>query len=60
MIIKHGLVFNDRYEFAESPLYIEDGKICDTASGPVIDASGCYVIPGLVDIHFHGVASQKS
>ena len=56
MIIEHGLVFNDRYEFAESPLYIEDGKICDAASGPVIDASGCYVIPGLVDIHFHGAA----
>lgn len=23
-------------------------------SGPTIDAAGCYVIPGLIDLHFHG------
>lgn len=27
---------------------------CEAAEEPVIDASGCYVIPGLTDIHFHG------
>ncbi len=26
------------------------------ADGDVLDASGCYVIPGLVDVHFHGSA----
>jgi len=24
------------------------------AGGETLDASGCYVIPGLVDVHFHG------
>ena len=36
----------------------EDGRFADgsTFSGYTIDASGCYVIPGLVDIHTHGCA----
>ena len=29
------------------------GAACDGAD-EVIDASGCYVVPGFVDIHFHG------
>lgn len=48
--------------------FLEDGRSVDapladeTAIGSreadetVIDASGCYVIPGLMDIHFHGCA----
>ena len=24
------------------------------ASGEIIDASGCYVVPGFIDLHFHG------
>lgn len=35
-------------------LRIADEKVKGT--GEVIDAAGCYVIPGLVDIHFHGSA----
>lgn len=35
-------------------LYIQDGRFAETADGDVIDAGDCYVIPGLVDIHFHG------
>jgi len=27
-------------------------------AGEVYDASGCYVLPGLVDIHFHGAAGK--
>ena len=33
---------------------ITDGEA--SADGITVDASGCYVIPGLVDIHFHGSA----
>ncbi len=42
--------------FHEKDLYVKDGVITDRASEgeEVIDASGCYAIPGLVDIHFHG------
>ena len=27
---------------------------CETGSGTVIDGKGAYLIPGLIDIHFHG------
>ncbi len=30
----------------------------DSADGEVYDASGCYVIPGLTDVHFHGCKGQ--
>lgn len=64
MLIQNGLVFTEEECFA--PLTIrtdqdritaltENDHISDTEeSEPVIDASGCFVIPGLTDIHFHG------
>lgn len=54
MIIKNGLVFTKEGKFEEKDLYIEDDKISLTAKGEEIDAAGLYVIPGLIDIHFHG------
>ena len=27
---------------------------CDAGGADTVDASGCYVIPGLIDVHFHG------
>ena len=37
-----------------------DGTLLTAASGDeqVLDASGCYVIPGLVDVHFHGCVGE--
>ncbi len=37
-----------------------DGPLISTASGDetVLDASGCCVIPGLVDVHFHGAVGE--
>lgn len=64
MIIQNGLVFTEKECF--TPLTIRTDKDQITAltandpisdiekSEPVIDASGCFVIPGLTDIHFHG------
>ena len=55
MVIKHALVFTEDCRFTEKDVYVEDGRIADTASDTeVIDGSGCYLIPGLMDIHFHG------
>lgn len=58
MIIKNGLAF-DGEGFAERDVHV-DGEVfvegADADAGEVVDASGCYVIPGLVDLHFHGSA----
>ena len=37
-----------------------DGILLTAASGDeqVLDASDCYVIPGLVDVHFHGCVGE--
>lgn len=35
----------------QTDLGIAQGRIADTASGPVVDASGLLVLPGIVDIH---------
>ena len=32
---------------------IENDRIVETAGGEVIDASGCYVMPGLIQAHIH-------
>ena len=65
MYIQNGLVFTAENRFA--PLTIQtNGDSITSLIAPgidctlsdstetVVDASGCYVIPGLTDIHFHG------
>lgn len=58
MIIQNGLVFRGKEGFKEDTLYIENGRFVEAASGNVVDAAGCYVIPGLVDVHFHGAVGK--
>ena len=58
MIIKNGLVFEENKTFTVRDVYIENGMITDDLAHLTdrteIDASGLYVLPGLVDIHSHG------
>lgn len=58
-VIRNGLVF-DGEGFAERDVYMADGRVAASAAcgegGVEVDAKGCYVVPGLVDIHFHGSA----
>lgn len=56
MIIKNVQVFNEEKCFAPGEVLIENGKFTDRvdAETEVIDGEGCFAIPGLVDIHFHG------
>ncbi len=45
--------------FVDADLAVEGGVfVTDAAANDetVLDATGCYVIPGLVDVHFHGSA----
>ena len=58
MIIKNGLIFGEDCKFAPGEVNISGefftGRAESTDSQEVIDAQGCYVIPGLTDIHVHG------
>ncbi|MDE6982705.1 MAG: amidohydrolase family protein, partial [Lachnospiraceae bacterium] len=65
MIIKNGMVFTEENKFFPLSVLTEGDKITSLVSGEdilptpeddetVVDAFGCYVIPGLTDIHFHG------
>lgn len=55
MIIKNGKVFTNQGTFEEKELYIEGEYFRETTTDQtIVDAEGCYVIPGLVDVHFHG------
>ena len=46
--------------FVERDVFAADGRFVGEAAraegGQTVDAAGCYVIPGLVDLHFHGSA----
>lgn len=56
MIIKNASVFTEEGKFEEKDIYVADGKfVSEPVPGDeVVDAAGCFAIPGLTDIHFHG------
>lgn len=55
MKIINGLVFREKEGFVEDTLYVENGRFSDhTTDDTVLDAEGSYIIPGLIDVHFHG------
>ena len=60
ILIKNGRIIDpDTKRDEKADLYIEDGKIADVQptirkkAKKVIDARGCYVMPGLIDMHVH-------
>lgn len=59
MRITGGFVFDLEKGFLEKEL-CTDGAVIAEKSGDekTVDASGCYVIPGLVDVHFHGCVGE--
>ena len=59
MIIKNAYVFTLEQGFVKQDIVIENGYFSDRDCVPlegevVIDAKEDYLIPGLVDVHFHG------
>ncbi|MCD8316865.1 MAG: hypothetical protein LUB61_05640 [Eggerthellaceae bacterium] len=55
-VITNGEVFNGS-GFEAWDVYMGDEYIVSEpadAEGEVLDASGCYVVPGFIDLHFHG------
>ena len=58
-LIKNGVVVSENGEVRQD-LLIENGVIArvaahisDDEAGEVIDANGCYVMPGGIDVHTH-------
>ncbi len=59
MIIKNAYIYTEKHQFSKGTIAVENGRFADTADvneadGQSVDAEGLYLIPGLVDIHFHG------
>lgn len=66
MIIKNVKVYTEDKTFADGKIIIRDGVFEEIIIGQVternleledteiVDGKGCYAIPGLIDIHFHG------
>ena len=59
MKITGAQVFEARGTFVSRDLYVDGGMLTDRAcGGEVLDAEGCYALPGLTDIHFHGAVGH--
>ncbi len=58
MKVINGRIFDPELGFVQRDLCTDGALIAAEGSGEVIDAAGCYVIPGLVDVHFHGAVGE--
>lgn len=60
MVLKNAFVFNEENRFERKDIAIPNDFIIDNDTcvthDEVLDFSGCYAIPGLTDLHFHGCA----
>ena len=57
MKIINASVYTEESRFVEKDIFIKGEYFADQAGDTdMIDAGGCYGIPGLTDIHFHGCA----
>jgi N-acetylglucosamine-6-phosphate deacetylase len=62
-IVIKGNVLTPREQIGGGSVVVEDGRIAEVSEGKapqgrVLDFEGCYVVPGFVDIHVHGGASE--
>lgn len=60
LIIKNGIIINPaRHQHEKGDVLVEDGKIislgkvADVSDAEIYDAEGCFVTPGLIDMHVH-------
>lgn len=59
MRIIGGQVFDLEQGFVSREVCTDGALIAESSGdGAVLDASGCYVIPALVDVHFHGCVGE--
>ena len=58
MRLTGGQVFDPQAGFVVKDVCLEGGKIVENCQDNGVDVSGCYVIPGLTDVHFHGCVGE--
>ena len=59
MRIINGQVFDLEQGFLSRDVLTDGGQIASArGDDQILDAAGCYVIPGLVDVHFHGCVGE--
>lgn len=59
MRIRNANIYTEEHRFVRGDAAVENGRFVSCTGNPageeaVVDAKGMYLIPGLVDIHFHG------
>ncbi len=62
MIIKNIRIYTEKKKFRSGSIEVRDGRIAairygETDAGgteEVVDGGGCYALPGMIDMHFHG------
>ncbi len=54
MTITNVNIFTPDFDFQKGALSFDGERITNTQNGEVIDGQGMYLIPGLIDLHFHG------
>ena len=59
-IIKDAIILNQDFEFHRGDIKVSGGFIVDyePSNAEIINAENFYVVPGLIDIHFHGCAGH--
>ncbi len=64
LVIKNGKVLLASGELVEKNLLLENGRIAKIGAANraavELDAAGAYVLPGLIDIHTHGIGYESS
>lgn len=59
MRVTGGQVFDLEKDFVARDLCTDGGLLTSSSvDGETLDANGCYVIPGLIDVHFHGCVGE--
>lgn len=64
MAIRNGRVLHPDGQLNTCDLLIRQGRIADLTpsfeSEHAVDATGCYVLPGLIDLHTHGICTESA
>lgn len=60
MFIKNVRIYTEEKKFRPGSIEVQDGRIAairydgDEGADATVDGGGCYALPGLIDMHFHG------